>query len=55
MLNNAKRTVHCTPDVPADVVLKVLTRFCKRDEVRGEVPGRDGLSYAWHVLGWDES
>jgi hypothetical protein len=51
LLSSQGRTIHCTPDLPADVILKVLFRFSKRDEVRGEVAGRDGATYAWHVLG----
>jgi hypothetical protein len=51
LLNTEGRTERCTPDIPPDVVLKVLFRFSKRDEKGGTVPGRDGGCYAWHVLG----
>jgi hypothetical protein len=54
LLNAAGRTQHCTPDIPADVVLKVLVRFTRGGEVGGEVRGRDGATYVWCVLGREE-
>jgi hypothetical protein len=51
LLNEAGRTKHCTPDIPADVILKILFRFSKRDELRGEAAGRDGGLYRWCVRG----
>ena len=56
LLSAGGRTIHCTPDIPADVILKVLFRFTRRDEVRGEViSSKDGAVYAWHVLGCEEA
>jgi hypothetical protein len=49
LLNAAGRTVRCTPDLPADVILKVLARYTKRDELAGQIAGRDGEAYAWRV------
>jgi hypothetical protein len=51
LLNAEGRTLRCTPDLPADVILKVLFRFTRRDEGSGELQGRDGALYAWQVLG----
>jgi len=53
LLNAAGRTVRCTPDLPADVILKVLARYTKRDELAGQVPGRDGANYGWRVINAD--
>jgi hypothetical protein len=55
LLTAQARTIRCTPDVPPDVVLKVLFRFTRRDELLGEVvSSRDGAVYTWHVLGAEE-
>jgi hypothetical protein len=56
VLDGEGRTVHCTPDVPADVILKVLFRFTRRDETHGEVASsKDGIIYAWQVLGREQA
>ena len=39
------------PEVPRDVVLKVLVALTRRDETVGAVRGRDRQSYTWQVVG----
>src|SRR4051794_38918390 len=56
LLDAQGRTIRCTPDVPQDVILKVLSRFPRRDELRGGVvSSRDRAAYVWHVLGAEEA
>jgi len=53
LLNEAGRTLHCTPDLKdqaRDVIVKVLFQLRRCDEVGGSVAGRDGRLYAWRVV-----
>jgi hypothetical protein len=53
LLNEAGRTLHCTPDLKRaarDVIVKVLFQVGRCDEVAGSVPGRDGRLYSWRVV-----
>jgi hypothetical protein len=50
-VSDDERVLKRGPEVPRDVVLKVLVAMTRRDETAGAVRGRDGQSYAWQVVG----
>ena len=49
LLNEDNRVLRRTPDVPREVVLKVLVQFVRCEELAGRVNGRDGAVYTWRV------
>jgi len=51
LLNEDNHVLRRTPDVPRDVVLKVLVQFTRCEEQDGRVLGRNGDVYAWRVRG----
>ena len=53
-LSDDERVLKRGPEVPRDVVLKVLVAMTHHDEVGGAVRGRDGQGYTWQVLGADD-
>ena len=50
LLNEAGRLRRRTPDVPSEVVLKVMVQHNRCDESDGAVTARDGTLYCWRVL-----
>ena len=53
-LSEDERVLKRGPEVPRDVVLKVLVAMTHHDEVGGAVRGRDGQDYTWEALGADD-
>jgi hypothetical protein len=51
LLNEDNRVLRRTPDVPREVVLKVLVQFTRCEEVDGHVTSRHGEVYRWRVRG----
>jgi hypothetical protein len=50
-LSDDERVLKRGPEVPRDVVLKVLVAMTRRDETAGAVRGRDGQTCTWQVVG----
>jgi hypothetical protein len=53
-LSADERVLKRGPEVPRDVVLKVLVAMTHHDETAGAVRGRDGRDYTWQALGADD-
>ena len=53
-VSDDERVLKRGPEVPRDVVLKVLVAMTHHDEVGGAVRGRDGQDYTWEALGADD-
>ena len=53
-VSDDERVLKRGPEVPRDVVLKVLVAMTHHDEVGGAVRGRDGQEYTWQALGADD-
>jgi hypothetical protein len=53
-LSDDERVLKRGPEVPCDVVLKVLVAMTHHDETSGAVRGRDGQNYTWKALGEDD-
>ena len=53
-LSDDERVLKRGPEVPRDVVLKVLVAMTHHDETSGAVRGRDGQDYTWQALGEDD-
>jgi len=55
LLNEDNRVLRRTPDVPREVVMKVLVQFTRCGETAGRVTDRDGELYSWRLRGEHES
>jgi hypothetical protein len=53
-ISDDERVLKRGPEVPRDVVLKVLVAMTRQDETAGAVRGRDGQAYTWQVVGADD-